>query len=299
MVNAHEKVITITLPDGKTRTYPAGVKGIEIARSIGEGLAKAAIGIQINGVSMDLSRPIEMDAKIAIVTLKTAEGLDILRHDTAHILAQAVQELFKDVQVTIGPNVEDGFYYDFARDVPFNTEDLGKIEAKMQEIIDRNVPIERVAMPRTEAIAFFKNKGEHYKAEIIDAIPEGQEITLYRQGDFIDLCRGPHGPTTGFPKAFKLMKVAGAYWRGDARNKMLQRIYGTAWANDKDLKQYLHRLEEAHRRDHRKLGKEMELFHIQEEAVGQVFWHSKGWLSGSENANPRRPDIMGKIRPLG
>lgn len=277
MEQSHEKPITITLPDGATRTYAQGVTGIEIAKSIGEGLAKAAIGITVDGMSMDLSRPIQKDARVSIITLKSEEGLDILRHDTAHILAQAVQELFKDVQVTIGPNIEDGFYYDFARKIPFTTQDLARIEDKMQEIVARNLPIERSVMKRNDAVDFFKKKGEHYKAEIIASIPEDQEISLYSHGDFIDLCRGPHGPTTGFPKAFKLMKVAGAYWRGDAKNEMLQRIYGTAWANEKDLKTYLHRLEEAGKRDHRKLGKEMELFHIQEEAVGQVFWHSKGW----------------------
>ncbi len=270
-------VINITLPDGSLRSYPKAITGSEIAKSIGEGLAKVAIAIKINDKLSDLSLPINTDSKISIITNKNSEALDIIRHDTAHILAQAVQELFPDVQVTIGPNIEDGFYYDFARDKSFTTEDLDKIENKMREIITRNEKIERIVMSRNEAIEFFKQKGESYKVELISAIPESEEISLYRQGNFIDLCRGPHAYSTGYPKFFKLMKVAGAYWRGNAKNAMLQRIYGTAWLTEKDLKQYLTRLEEAHKRDHRKIGKEMELFHIQEEAVGQIFWHNKGW----------------------
>ncbi len=272
-----QTAVAITLPDGTIKQFDHPVTGMDVAKSIGEGLAKAAIAIEVNGAAWDLSRIIESDASVSIITAKTDEGLDVIRHDTAHILAQAVQELFDDVQVTIGPNIENGFYYDFARKTPFSTDDLEAIEAKMKEIVQRNDTIERSVMPRDEAVKFFEDIGEEYKAQIIASIPDDQDITLYKQGNFIDLCRGPHGPSTGFPKAFKLMKVAGAYWRGDAANEMLQRIYGTAWATEKELKQYLHRLEEAQKRDHRKLGKEMELFHIQEEAVGQVFWHDKGW----------------------
>ncbi len=269
--------LEITLPDGSKRSYNHGVKGFEIAESIGAGLAKAALAIKVNGELRDLSREIEADSKIAIITAKDAEGLEIIRHDTAHIMAEAVQELYPDTQVTIGPSIENGFYYDFARKTPFSTEDLEKIEKKMKEIVARDEKIVRVVMQRDEAVKFFEKKGEKYKVELISAIPSGEDITFYQQGEFIDLCRGPHAPSTGKPKAFKLMKVAGAYWRGDSRNEMLQRIYGTAWANEKDLQQHLFRLEEAEKRDHRKLGKEMELFHVQEEAVGQVFWHAKGW----------------------
>lgn len=269
--------IAITLPDGNIRQFATGVTGLDIALSIGEGLAKAALAIRVDGDLRDLTREIEKDAKISIITAKDEDGLEVIRHDTAHIMAEAVQELYPETQVTIGPSIENGFYYDFARKEPFSTDDLAKIEAKMLEIIKRDEQIIRKVMQRDEAIKFFEKKGEKYKVELIQAIPEGEDVTFYQQGDFIDLCRGPHAPSTGKPKAFKLMKVAGAYWRGDSKNEMLQRIYGTAWATEKDLKQYLFRLEEAEKRDHRKLGREMELFHIQEEAQGQVFWHDKGW----------------------
>ena len=270
-------MIEITLPDNSKRQYEQGVTGLDIAKSIGEGLAKAAIAIKVNGDLQDLTRQIEKDSNVAIITGKNEEGLEIIRHDTAHIMAQAVQELYPDTHVTIGPSIENGFYYDFDRDKAFSTEDLEKIENKMKEIVERDIPIIRKVMDRNEAVEFFKDKGEKYKVELIEAIPEGEEVTFYEQGDFIDLCRGPHAPSTGKTKAFKLTKVAGAYWRGDSNNAMLQRIYGTAWSTEKELKQYLRRIEEAEKRDHRKLGKELGLFHIQEEAVGQVFWHDKGW----------------------
>lgn len=271
-----EAMVTITLPDGTKREYNAGSTGMDVAASIGAGLAKAALAIEINGELLDLDRPIS-NGKIRIITGKDAEGLEIIRHDTAHILAQAVQELYPDVQITIGPVIDNGFYYDFARKIPFTPEDLVTIEKRMHEIVARDEKITRSTMPRDEAVKFFKAKGEHYKAEIIESIPSAEDISLYAQGNFIDLCRGPHSPSTGKSKAFKLMKVAGAYWRGDSKNEMLQRVYGTVWTNEKDLNQYLTMLEEAEKRDHRRLGKEMELFHIQEEAVGQVFWHKNGW----------------------
>lgn len=269
--------LTITFPDGSNRQFEAGATGLDVAQSIGTGLAKAALAIKVNGILQDLTLPLEQDADVAIITGNSDEGLEIIRHDTAHILAEAVQELFPDTQVTIGPAIEDGFYYDFAREKPFTPEDLEKIEQRMKDIVKRDELVERSIMPRDEAVQFFKDKGEHYKAEIIASIPTNEDISLYKQGNFIDLCRGPHAPSTGKPKAFKLTKLAGAYWRGDANNEMLQRIYGTAWANEKDLKAYLTRIEEAEKRDHRKIGKEMELFHFQDEAVGQVFWHDKGW----------------------
>ena len=269
--------ITLTLPDGSTRSYPAGITGLQVAGSIGAGLAKAALAIVVDGEQRDLTRSIEADAAISIITGTSEEGLEILRHDCAHLMAQAVQELYKDVQVTIGPAIENGFYYDFARKTPFTPEDLETIEARMREIVKRDEPVVREEWDRDEAVTFFKQQGEYYKAEIIESIPPGETITLYRQGDFIDLCRGPHAPSTGKMGAFKLMKLAGAYWRGDSKNEMLQRIYGTCWATEKELKAYLTMLEEAEKRDHRKLGREMDLFHIQEEAVGQVFWHDKGW----------------------
>lgn len=272
-----DEMIAITLPDGIKREYKSGTTGLEIALSIGAGLAKAALAMEINGQLMDLDRPINSDSNIRIITGKDAEGLEIIRHDTAHILAEAVQELYPDTQITIGPVIENGFYYDFARKTPFTLDDLVRIETRMKEIVARDEKITRSTMPRDEAVEFFKKKGEFYKAEIIASIPSEQDISLYSQGNFIDLCRGPHAPSTGKPKAFKLMKVAGAYWRGDSKNEMLQRIYGTVWNNEKDLAQYLNMLEEAERRDHRRLGREMELFHIQEEAVGQVFWHKNGW----------------------
>lgn len=268
--------INITLPDGSTRQYNAGVTGADIALSIGKGLAKAAIAIRVNDHLQDLSLPIEADSSVAIITAKDADGLEIIRHDTAHILAQAVKELFPETQITIGPVIENGFYYDFARKKPFSTDDLEKIEAKMQAIVERNDAITRSVMSRDEAVEFFKKDGETYKAEIIGSIPSNEDISLYSHGEFIDLCRGPHAPSTGFPKAFKLTKVAGAYWRGDSANEMLQRIYGTAWATKKELDAYLHMIEEAEKRDHRKLGKQLDLFHFQEEAMGQVFWHPKG-----------------------
>ena len=271
--------VALTLPDGSVRTYPGPVTGATLASDIGPGLAKAAIVIVVDGEQWDLSREITQDAKVSLITYQNDEALEILRHDAAHILAEAVQELWPDVQVTIGPAIENGFYYDFARKEPFHPDDLVKIEERMREIIDRDEGITRSEMDRDAAVKFFKDMGEDYKAELIAAIPQGQTITLYRQGDFIDLCRGPHLSSTGkLPKdAFKLMKVAGAYWRGDSNNEMLQRIYGTAWRTKKELKAYLHRLEEADKRDHRKLGRELDLFHFQEEAAGMPFWHPKGW----------------------
>ncbi len=270
--------INITLPDGSSRTLPKGATGADIAGDIGPGLAKAALAVKVDGAAWDLSRSIEADATVEILTAKSDGALDLLRHDAAHVMAEAVKELYPDVQVTIGPSIENGFYYDFARDEPFTPDDLEKIAARMADIVDRDEEITREVWDRNEAIEFFKGLGEHYKAEIIEALPVEEDITLYRQGDFIDLCRGPHLPSTGrVGKAFKLMKLAGAYWRGDSRNAMLQRIYGTAWPDKKALDAYLHRLEEAERRDHRRLGREMGLFHMQEEAMGSIFWHPKGW----------------------
>jgi len=270
-------MLEITLPDGSTRSFDNPVSGLEIAASIGPGLAKAALVISVDGDLWDLSRSIEHDAAVSIVTAKDEAGLEILRHDTAHLMAEAVKELYPDTQVTIGPAIENGFYYDFARAAPFTPVDLVAIEARMVEIVKRDEEIVREVWPREKAIEFFKQAGEHYKAEIINSIPEGEDVTLYRQGDFIDLCRGPHLPSTGRIGAFKLTKIAGAYWRGNSDNEMLQRIYGTAWATEKDLKSYLHRLEEAEKRDHRRLGREMNLFHLQQEAMGMVFWHPHGW----------------------
>ena len=271
-------MVAITLPDGNVREFDGPVSGAEVSAAIGPGLAKAALAIRVNGELWDLSRPIIDDAKIEIVTRDHDDALEIIRHDAAHVMAEAVKELYTDTQVTIGPSIENGFYYDFARPTPFTPEDLEKIEGRMREIVERDESISREVWDRAEAIEFFKDQGEFYKAEIIEAFPEGEVITLYRQGGFIDLCRGPHLPSTGrLGKAFKLMKLAGAYWRGDSRNEMLQRIYGTAWADDKQLKKYLFRLEEAERRDHRRLGREMSLFHFQDVAVGSAFWHPKGW----------------------
>lgn len=272
------ETITITLPDGNTKEYAKNTTGKDIAAGISNSLLKAALAIKVNDELWDLTRPIDSDASVAIITGKDDDGLELIRHDAAHMMAEAVKELYPDTQVTIGPAIQDGFYYDFARDKPFTPEDLEKIEQKMNEISDRDEEVIREVWNRDDAITFFKDQGEEYKAEIISDLPEGEVITLYRQGDFIDLCRGPHAPSTGKIKHFKLMKLAGAYWRGDSKNAMLQRIYGTAWASEKDLKAYLKRLEEAEKRDHRKLGREMDLFHIQEEAVGQVFWHNKGWV---------------------
>jgi threonyl-tRNA synthetase len=267
----------ITLPDGSQKHFDRAVTVADVAASIGPGLAKAALAGKIDGKLVDTSAAIDGDAKLAIVTDRDAEGLDIIRHSTAHLLANAVQELYPDAQVTIGPVIENGFYYDFAYKRPFTTEDLGAIEQRMVEIAARDLKVHRRLLPRDEAIAHFQKLGEHYKAEIISAIPQGESISLYGQGDWEDLCRGPHVPSTGKLKAFKLTKVAGAYWRGDSRNEMLQRIYGTAWANEKQLKEYLTRIEEAEKRDHRRLGRELDLFHFQEEAPGAVFWHPKGW----------------------
>ncbi|WP_084399264.1 threonine--tRNA ligase [Henriciella aquimarina] len=272
-------MINVTLPDGSVRQYEDGASPADVAKSISNSLAKAALAAKVNGEMYDLNRPLEGDAEVAIVTARDKDGLELIRHDAAHVLAQAVQELYPDTQVTIGPVIEDGFYYDFAREAPFSTEDFERIEKKMEEIVDKDYPIIREVWSKDEAIETFKKIGEDYKAQIIDdIIPPGDPITVYKQGDWFDLCRGPHLPSTGkLPKAFKLMKLAGAYWRGDSNNEMLQRMYGTAWGNEKDLKAHLHRIEEAERRDHRKLGRELELFHLQDEAQGQVFWHHKGW----------------------
>jgi threonyl-tRNA synthetase len=267
----------ITLPDGSQRSFEQPLTVADLAAGIGPGLAKAALAGRVDGKLVDTSYLIDRDAQVAIVTGRDPEGLEIIRHSTAHLLAQAVQAVYPEAQVTIGPVIEDGFYYDFAFSRPFTPEDLAKFEAKMQELAKADLKVSRRLMPRDEAVATFKRKGEHYKAEIIASIPANEDISLYGQGDWFDLCRGPHVPSTGKLGAFKLMKVAGAYWRGDSKNEMLQRIYGTAWADEKSLKAYLTRLEEAEKRDHRRLGRELGLFHTQEEAVGSVFWHPKGW----------------------
>ena len=270
--------ITVTLPDGSRREFPGPVTGAEVAASIGPGLAKAAIAMKIDGQARDLATRIERDAAVAIVTSNTPEGIDILRHDAAHVMAEAVKELYPETQVTFGPATETGFYYDFARETPFTPEDLARIEERMRDIVKRDEPIAREVWERDKAVEFFAGIGEKYKAEYIGEIPADEDISLYRQGDFVDLCVGPHLPSTGrLGQAFKLMNVAGAYWRGDSRNAQLQRVYGTAWATQKELDQYLFQLEEAERRDHRRLGRELDLFHLQEEAVGSVFWHPKGW----------------------
>ena len=273
-------MVAITLPDNSVRDFDGPVSGADIAGAIGPGLAKAAIAVRVDGDLWDLSRAIEHDAVVSIVTLRDDDEtvFDLLRHDAAHIMAEAVKELFPKTQVTIGPSIEDGFFYDFSPAEPFTPEDLEAIEARMREIVGRDEALVREVWDRDKAIAFFKDMGEHYKAEIIEDLPEDEKITLYRQGDFIDLCRGPHLPSTGkLGSAFKLTKLAGAYWRGDSRNEMLQRIYGTTWRTDKELKAYLHRIEEAEKRDHRRLGKQLDLFHFQEEAAGMAFWHPKGW----------------------
>jgi threonyl-tRNA synthetase len=267
----------ITLPDGSLRQFPGPVTVAEVAASIGTGLAKAALGGKVNGSLVDTSYQITEDASLAIVTAKDADGLEMIRHSTAHLLAYAVKELFPDAQVTIGPVIEHGFYYDFAYKRPFTPEDLAAIEKRMIELANKDEPVVRRVLPRDEAVAYFKSLGEHYKAEIIASIPSGEDVSLYREGAFEDLCRGPHVPSTGKLKHFKLMKVAGAYWRGDHRNEMLQRIYGTAWATKDELQQYLTMLEEAEKRDHRKLGRELDLFHLDEHSPGTVFWHPKGW----------------------
>lgn len=271
-------MVKITLPDGSIRSYEHAVTPLEIAESISNRLKKEAFVAKVNGTLVDIYFSIEQDASVEILTKKNNEVLELIRHDTAHVMAEAVKELYPETEVTIGPAIENGFYYDFYREKPFTEEDFSQIEERMREIIDRNEPILREEWKRDDAIELFRSMGENYKVELIEAIPQGEIISLYRQGDFIDLCRGPHAPSTShIGKAFKLMKVAGAYWRGDSRNVMLQRIYGTAWTTEKQLKEYLTQLEEAAKRDHRKLGKEMNLFHMQEEAIGSVFWHPKGW----------------------
>ena len=267
----------ITLPDGTQKRFDQPVTVAQVAAAIGPGLAKAALAGKADGVLVDTSALLDHDVALSIVTDRDPEGLEIIRHSTAHLLANAVQDLFPDAQVTIGPVIEDGFYYDFAYKRPFSTDDLAAIEKRMAEITAEDLPVRRRVLPRDAAVEHFKKIGEHYKAEIIAAIPSQEPISLYGQGDWEDLCRGPHVPSTGKLKAFKLTKVAGAYWRGDSRNEMLQRIYGTAWANEKQLKEYLTRLEEAEKRDHRRIGRELDLFHLQEEAPGAVFWHPKGW----------------------
>ena len=267
----------ITLPDGSQRAFAAPASVREVAAAIGPGLAKSALAGRLDGRLVDTSHLIEHDATLAIVTGRDPEALDLIRHSSAHLLAHAVKQLYPGVQVTIGPVIEHGFYYDFAFERPFTPEDLERIQARMEELAAQDLPVSRSVMPRDEAVTFFRDLGEEYKAQIIADIPGNEEISLYRQADFIDLCRGPHVPSTGHLKAFKLMKVAGAYWRGDSRNEMLQRIYGTAWLDSKALKAYLHRLEEAEKRDHRRIGKALDLFHLQEEAPGMVFWHDRGW----------------------
>ncbi len=271
-------MVKLTLPDGQVREYDAPISGADVAADIGPSLTKAALAVRINGEMKDLSSLVEENCNFSIVTAKDEDALDLLRHDAAHVMAQAVQELFPGTQVTIGPSIKNGYYYDFAREKPFSTDDFEIIETKMAEIIDRDLEFIREIWERDEAIKFFKDKGEVYKAELIEAIPSGEEVSIYKQGDWIDLCRGPHLPSTGkLGKHFKLMKLAGAYWRGNSDNEMLQRIYGTAWADKKQLNSYLNMLEEAEKRDHRRLGREMNLFHIQEEAIGAAFWHPKGW----------------------
>lgn len=271
------EMASVTLPDGSKREYEGPVTVAQVAASIGAGLAKAALAGRVDGKLVDLSHVIDGDAAVAIITARDPEGLEIIRHSTAHLMAQAVKELFPEAQVTIGPAIENGFYYDFSYTRAFTPEDLKAIESRMDELVKKNIPIVREEMPREEAIDFFKALGEHYKAEIISSIPAGEVISLYRQGDFVDLCRGPHVPSTGCLKVHHLMKVAGAYWRGDSKNEMLQRIYGTAWATKDEQKAYLEMLAEAEKRDHRRLGRELDLFHLQDEAPGMVFWHAKGW----------------------
>ncbi|HTJ06272.1 MAG TPA: threonine--tRNA ligase, partial [Caldimonas sp.] len=274
-------MVSIQLPDGSRREFPGPVTVEEVAASIGPGLAKAALGGRIGSGAqskvVDTSHRIDHDERLAIVTDKDPDGLELIRHSTAHLLAYAVKELFPDAQVTIGPVIENGFYYDFSYKRPFTPEDLAAIEAKMTELAKKDEPVTRRVLPRDEAVAHFNAMGEAYKAEIIASIPAGEQVSLYREGKFEDLCRGPHVPRTGKLRHFKLMKVAGAYWRGDHRNEMLQRIYGTAWATKEELQAYLHMLEEAEKRDHRKLGRELDFFHIDEVAPGVVFWHPKGW----------------------
>ena len=271
-------MVSLTFPDGATRDYDDGITGSELALSISKSLSKKALAISLDGELQDLADPIEKDGQIAIITRDNEEALELIRHDAAHVMAEAVQSLWPETQVTIGPVIEDGFYYDFAREEPFSLDDLEKIEAKMHEIIKKNEPFTKEYWSREKAIEHFKAKGENFKVELVEAIPEGEDLKIYKQGEWMDLCRGPHMVSTGqIGTGFKLLKLAGAYWRGDSNNPMLQRIYGTAWSSDKELKAYLNRLEEAEKRDHRRLGREMDLFHFQEEAPGSVFWHDKGW----------------------
>jgi threonyl-tRNA synthetase len=270
-------MVAITLPDGSQKTFDSPVTVFQVAESIGPGLAKAALAGRVGGMLVDVSHLIDVDSDLSIITGRDEEGLEVIRHSCAHLMANAVQNLFPEAQVTIGPVIENGFYYDFAYQRAFTPEDLEAIEKEMERLAKENIPVERTVLSRPDAVALFNKMGEKYKVEIIESIPGDEALSFYKQGDFIDLCRGPHVPATGAIKAFKLMSVAGAYWRGDSRNEMLQRIYGTAWNDKKDLKQYLHMLEEAERRDHRKVGKRLELFHFQEEAPGMVFWHPKGW----------------------
>jgi threonyl-tRNA synthetase len=270
-------VIEITLPDGSIREFDNPVTVMDVAKSIGSGLAKATLAGEVDGKLVDASHEINTNASLSIVTDKDEKGLEIIRHSTAHLMAQATQMLYPEAQVTIGPVIDDGFYYDFSYKDGFTESDLEKIEKNMSKLVSQNLAVKRFELSRDEAVDFFKNKGEFYKAEIIESIPQDEILSLYEQGDFVDLCRGPHVPSTGKLKAFKLMKLAGAYWRGDSNNEMLQRVYGTAWSNKQDLEEYIHRLEEAEKRDHRKIGKKQNLFHVQEEAPGMVFWHEKGW----------------------
>src|SRR3990172_6795291 len=274
---APTNMVNVKLPDGSIRPFDKPVSVAEVAAAIGPGLAKAALAGKVDGKLVDMSFVIDRDSAVAIVTHRDPEGLELIRHSTAHLLAYAVKELFPDAQVTIGPVIENGFYYDFSYRRPFTPEDLAAIEKKMMELAKRDLPVARELWERDRAVEFFKSIGEYYKAEIIASIPAGEDVSLYREGDFLDLCRGPHVPSTGKLKVFKLMKVAGAYWRGDSKNEMLQRIYGTAWAKKEDQDAYLRMLEEAEKRDHRKLGTQLGLFHMQEEAPGMVFWHPKGW----------------------
>ncbi|MEL6686371.1 MAG: threonine--tRNA ligase [Pseudomonadota bacterium] len=270
---------TLTFPDGASRDYDSGVTALEVAKSISSGLAKKVLAVKLDGELLDATRPIEQDAKIELVTAQDPEGLEMIRHDAAHVMAEAVQELFPGTQVTIGPAIENGFYYDFYREEPFSSDDFAAIEKKMAHIINRNDKFERIEMPRDEAIKLFKDLGEDFKVELIEDLPEDEVLSVYKQGKWFDLCLGPHLPSTGkIGKAFKLMKVAGAYWRGDSNNQQLQRIYGTAWATQEDLDAHLKQLEEAEARDHRRLGKQLELFHMQEEGPGSIFWHPKGWM---------------------
>jgi threonyl-tRNA synthetase len=298
----------ITLPDGTLKSFDSAVTVLEVAMSIGTGLANAAIAGKANGQLVDLSHKMKEDTTLSIITARDEDGLEIIRHSAAHLLAQAVKQLFPSAQVTIGPVIEDGFYYDFSFERPFTPEDIEAIEARMKALVKENMEVSRRELPREEAIAYFESIGEHYKAEIIRDIPEGEVLSLYRQGDFEDLCRGPHVPSTGKIKALKLTKLAGAYWRGDSNNEMLQRIYGTAWADKKDLKAYLFRLEEAKKRDHRKIGKAQDLFHFQEEAPGMVFWHQAGWaiylvmqaymrekLNAQDYQEVRTPQVVDKV----